>query len=320
MDYLYHYCSNETCFSILKNKNIRLSDIQKSNDSMELSLFFPDLIFTIESEYRQNPFPFKYKNETNESGFLLMLHGSYYYWQDQFKNGSFSNFVICFSEFNDMLSQWRGYANDGKGCCIGFSFSSIEQYINANEKVMELAKVQYISKIEKDAMIHAAARKCLDNVATLREWIVENITHDDDSPDTDGLLQYNFDGMLEAIFIDSLRYKSVSFSEENEWRIFLRRPAYKNPEWICRKNDAPLLGPDGFSETVEFLRNSIEFRITNNDIIPFIPIHFADFNKHPIAEIWTGPKNNIRDSDLRLYLSQNGYQDVKLFHSQITYR
>ena len=40
---LYHYASMEKGTSILKHKNIRLSDITKSNDVKEMSIFFPDL-------------------------------------------------------------------------------------------------------------------------------------------------------------------------------------------------------------------------------------------------------------------------------------
>jgi hypothetical protein len=29
-------------------------------------------------------------------------------------------FVACFSEAGDLLSQWRGYANDAQGISIGF--------------------------------------------------------------------------------------------------------------------------------------------------------------------------------------------------------
>ena len=53
---LYHYCSNEKSYSILTSKSIRLSDIQKSNDYRELSLFFPKILDYIEELYHQKPF------------------------------------------------------------------------------------------------------------------------------------------------------------------------------------------------------------------------------------------------------------------------
>ena len=38
---LYHYAGMEKAISILKYKNFRLSDITKSNDINEMSIFFP---------------------------------------------------------------------------------------------------------------------------------------------------------------------------------------------------------------------------------------------------------------------------------------
>ena len=41
---LYHYCSNEKAYNILKGKTIRLSDIIKSNDSFEMNILFPEFL------------------------------------------------------------------------------------------------------------------------------------------------------------------------------------------------------------------------------------------------------------------------------------
>ena len=35
IDTIYHYCSIDTFFSIIQNKTLRLSDLNKTNDSME---------------------------------------------------------------------------------------------------------------------------------------------------------------------------------------------------------------------------------------------------------------------------------------------
>ncbi|GMQ62471.1 hypothetical protein [Vallitalea maricola] len=35
LDTVYHYCSVDTFFSIIQNKTIRLSDLNKTNDYME---------------------------------------------------------------------------------------------------------------------------------------------------------------------------------------------------------------------------------------------------------------------------------------------
>ena len=64
---LFHYCSNNKCFSILDSGVIRLSDIQKSNDYKELSLFFPKIFDCLEDLYKQKHFRFKFAGKTADN-------------------------------------------------------------------------------------------------------------------------------------------------------------------------------------------------------------------------------------------------------------
>lgn len=319
MKCLYHYCSNEKCFAILNGKKLRLSDIQKSNDYRELSLFFPELLYVIEDFYKDDPFPFKYKNQTGADAFFSMTRKSYSFWRQRFINGNFSNFVICFSEAVDSLSQWRGYADNGKGCCIGFSLKQLQEYCEKNKNVLRIEKVEYVTDRQIMNRIRSAAKACIDEMKTMRDWIIDNMTHNDDAPDTDGLLHFNFDSFVESVFIDTLRLKSCAFSEEQEWRIFFKNPVQKDPKWICRKEAIDLQGPDDFSDTISFLNNKIQFNVTDDDIIPFCPIDFEEFSENPVLELWTGPKSKIREKDIELFLKQKGYTSTRPYHSRITY-
>ncbi len=186
---LYHYCSNRKCFSILSSKTFRMSDIQKSNDSQELRLFFPSLIRRIEQHYIDAPFPFQYKNMSNVSAMLVMTRESLDFWNRQFTNGGFTNYVACFSENPDVLSQWRGYADDGRGCCIGFSKEQIEEYCLSHPNVLRLEKVTYLTGEELDAHIHYAAKAALSSFSeqtnkALDEKIISNDNPEDDNKKT----------------------------------------------------------------------------------------------------------------------------------------
>jgi hypothetical protein len=48
----------------------------------------------------------------------------------------------------DMLSQWRGYADDGKGFCIGFDRHEFEQYSTGGFKLLSLhsGEVNYLEE------------------------------------------------------------------------------------------------------------------------------------------------------------------------------
>ena len=319
MDCLYHYCSNDKAFSILQWKNIRMGDISKSNDSLELQLFFPELHREIYRQYVADPFPFQYEGKEGEEAFREIVQFSEYSWERRFDSGDFSNFVICFSTTKDCLSQWRGYADDGRGCCIGFSKDIIQEFCDSSSGVLRLEKVIYVDESQIAEMISFHAGVILKNMRNLREWLVKEITLKDDDPDTDGLIMYNFDGMIESAFIESLRLKTVHFREEQEWRVFLSRRAYKNGDWVYNKKE-PLQGPNLFDKTLDFLNDRIDFRCTNDDLIPFCPLKFAEFPGNPVTELWLGPKNFTRKSDAELFLWKYGYQNVDIRYSDITYR
>ena len=319
MGCLYHYCSTQKCFSILNSRTLRLSDLQKSNDYRELSLFFPELLYEVEDLYREKPYHFKYKDSKDEDAFRRLSSETYKYWRSCFSTGSFSNFVICFSEAQDSLSQWRGYADNGRGCCIGFSKKSLMDYCKNSGKVLRIAQVEYISEEEKKQKIRNAALYCIRELQTLREWIVENITGNDNDPDTDGLLLFNYIGMLESIFTDTLRYKSNSFKEEHEWRIYFPDAVRKVPKWLSSKMRRNYGWHGLHFETEKFLSDNVKFHVTDDDIIPFCPISFDNFDENPVVELWTGPKNNIRQMDIELFLKLNGYESTKPYHSLISY-
>lgn len=314
---LFHYCSNQKCFGILESQNIRLSDVQKSNDYKELSLFFPKIFKEIERLYKEDPFPFKYYELEDEAAFLDLLHLTFRDFDEQFVTGEFSNFMLCFSESPDSLSQWRGYAADGKGCCLGFNYKQLLEYCSSNPNVLRLEKVEYLTDDEIHEVIVSMAKECINLLRTLREWIVENMTGADNDPNTDWLLAFNFTGMLENIFTESLKYKSKAFCEEKEWRVFFSH-SIRNPNLVYSEN-VDVLGPNGFKETVLYLNKRIEFMVTDDDLVPFCPIKFNEFKENPVSSIWLGPKNFIRKNDLDLYLKSKEYKTTKIYESKITY-
>lgn len=61
-------------------------------------------------------------------------------WGTWYENGVHSNFLmktfcVCFSESKDKLSQWRGYAQDGKGIAIGFDRGVLEELNQISELI-----------------------------------------------------------------------------------------------------------------------------------------------------------------------------------------
>lgn len=296
-----------------------MSDIQKSNDYKELSLFFPDIFDQIEVLYKQKPFKIRYKGKHSEDALLQLLDDSYRYWRYLFRTGIFSNYVLCLSTVPDSLGQWRGYADNGKGCCLGFSFDEIQNYCAQSKGVLRLEQVVYLVEDGIKKAIRDAAKRVLANLKGLRKWIVAEITRDDNCEDTDGLMLFNFDRMLEYEFIDSLKYKSYAFHEEEEWRLFLSAPPRKDPDGLLPHPDNTGRESGLAANTLRFLNDKLDFHATETDLISFCAIPFDELSKNPLKSLWIGPKNEMRESDISLYLKLKGYEHANIRFSDITY-
>lgn len=297
-----------------------MSDIQKSNDYNELSLLFPCIYDRLLQQYLANPFPFKYGGEFDIKAINKLFAISKLYWKERFESGDFSDFVLCFSQSKDCLSQWRGYADNAKGCCLEFDFDELMSYCNSSKGVLCLEEVIYLVEEGIEKLLVDSSKEIIKELKGLRNFIVNNMTLDDENEDTDGLLCFNFDMMLENVFVDSLKYKAYAFQEEREWRMFLAHPPFKEPEWLFSNEKKHYKGPNGFEETINYLEGRIDFLATSDDIIPFCPIRFDEFSKNPLKQIWLGPKNMTRESDLMLLLKKYGYEDITIEISNISYR
>lgn len=104
-DVLFQYCNPSTMKTIISDKTIRLSDISKMNDSMEMDWGLSVLNESLE-EHKAFIGLDNYRKLTDSISLI--------------KNQT--RFLIsCFSKNKDILSQWRSYADDGTGFSIGFS-------------------------------------------------------------------------------------------------------------------------------------------------------------------------------------------------------
>ena len=94
--------------SPVNNRSLRLTNILKSNDSMEISWIcrYYDAEFKRAYENASDLFRSKISSER--------LMGYVKLFTDEFFNENHADFryyVTCFSYQNDLLSQWRGYAD-----------------------------------------------------------------------------------------------------------------------------------------------------------------------------------------------------------------
>lgn len=246
---IYHYCSIETFSSIVKNHTLRFADITKSNDSDEILLAF-DLFF----EYQN----LKDKEELKKK------------FEEDFK--ATKTYCFCLSSECDLLSQWRGYAQNG-GISIGFDLVKLKEYFSkifVGEKNLKLDKVQYLSK--------------------------HNLTNifDKDKKQEKNFFDYEYSKLMEFAPI----YKDIGFCEECEWRVYF--------QCEINNNDYSNLPSVVVSDDKDTKEIKVDYQLQNNN--DFKSYYDIPFSFDLIKEIIIGPKSKISTDEVFKLLS---YYDRK---------
>ena len=319
---IYHYCSNEKMANIIKTKTLRMSDISKSNDFEEMLILYPYIFNGIEQEYEKSQFDFVYKNETKLKAICSLLEETDRLIREDIDRGKLTSFVLCFSEKEDALSQWRGYASDGKGAAIGFSIDEIKKYQNKHKKNIHFDKVKYKKRTEIKSLIAMNARTALKELQKMPSPSKWSFLNELDFKHESVLILLEFYDLIKMILMNSLQYKYDGFKEEAEWRLYTVEDHVKiSDKVVFEKNDIDI---DKISEIRKpYLKaEKVKFNITCDDIIPYVPISCDEISDTPIKKILLGPNNRIVDTDLRLYFGNMGWNDKSIIikHSDISYR
>ncbi len=167
---LYHYCSMETFKSIIEKKELWLCNARHSNDSAELQY-----IMYIAKQMKKD----------NTISDLIYKSVEKFY-------GGNQAYITCFSEEANLLSQWRGYTDDGKGFSVGFHRSGLMDNLPTGDKFKTFLKqIEYVDGKNKDE-IQQTIKNFNENEAFFKNFMY-------------GLNQYI--------------WKDASFGEEKEVRL-----------------------------------------------------------------------------------------------------
>lgn len=287
---VYHYCSLDVFMKIVSGKAIRLSDITKSNDSMEIlwiTKFIKDIFddeFQKEiqkTQYFENGYP-------KETFIELVEHYSDEFFKENIR--LYSYLVCCFSEKGDLLSQWRGYADDANGVSIGFDgnfLSTIgkpakDDFISSD--IFEFGQIIYTDKSQQSE-IRKIAQQLIAKLKVIVKNNPKDIKHESMAVFNDCFLQ---------LFKLSIFIKNPFFKEEKEWRICY---------WTDIKPDTEV------SNT--YIENNIKisdikYHNRRNDLIPHIDLIFDESKEQIIKEVIIGPKCKASKSDIEAFLAKNG--------------
>jgi hypothetical protein len=199
--------------------------------------------------------------------------------------------ISSYSLNGDLLSQWRAYADDGRGFAIGFSSQELE--------------------------MPAKPLRVLYERAAQRNEVERAIRH---GHEVEKRPSFNYDLNYRRYWfdvgLDLCAYKHPTFAEEKEIRrvhISALAPS---------ENEAQII-PLGAIDGAGLVRSGpvpINYRTRNGAQIAYVSLDITDSGKNsPIKEVVLGPKNQDKEADIEKMLTDAGWRGVKVRRSDVPY-
>jgi len=202
---LYHYTNTDGVIGIIQSNNLWATGFQSLNDATELVHGATILIDELD----------RYGNQHGGDILVLLSKLSNYYKEHgETYRGFFETYIISFSEDNDVLSQWRAYSDQAKGCCVEFDFTDSRLFTIVSEATpwaLEVLPVIY-DESQQRTLIQSGIERLLGYLDST-EWTVQKIANATEAKQGIilGLLMHSFEPFVTA-------FKHAGFSEEKEWR------------------------------------------------------------------------------------------------------
>lgn len=289
---LYYYCSMETFAEIMRSKKVWLRNLLEMNDPSELLLRNVNFAQRIFCHYQKAPFEIKYGDRENKEAMNVLLTPAHCFFSlgaNAIHNNLF--FAICMSSQENSLSQWRMYADNGKGVCLGFDKCKIQEYIK-DKTDYQLQQIEYFQDV--NVVIDKICANVLAQIKTLH-----------DANDQSGLKNF-MNTMLQQCMPEWSRYKVDDYAGENETRLVYQKQAQTVPENV-----------DAEKIENEFL-SDIHWTIRNGKIDLHTELNICDLG---LSTITLGPANSNSKEMLNIMLAKEEIYipNDKLYKSAIPY-
>lgn len=267
---IYHYCNVDSFKAIIQNKTLWLSSVYNLNDYKEIH-WIKDKVSKKIQEY------------TNKNNYEKFNNFTKLYEEQQP-----TVYIASFSQGEDLLSQWRAYANDGYGVAIGFN----TEYFKENN-LIKTSEVLYDEKKQEEEI----------------EKILKPLVQLDNKMDFESKeFQIYCEKIINDINNLSAKSKNELFMEEQEVRLIHN----------------PIIIEDNITKRFTFKNNlsQMMFRAVCGNLIPYFELKFDCFseNNAPILEIIKGPKNKFINQEIKIFLANNGFYNVNIKSSKSSYR
>lgn len=278
--HLAHYTTADGLRGIVQNGNLWASGAYYLNDSSELDYgchLFCEILTRAIAEDGRDPIS---KNIFQEARKAFESGGS-------MESIITRTYVACFCERDNLLSQWRAYAQSG-GYAIVFPLKQLRGGMMVSDQYhTELHRVIY----NRQTQILLLQLVMDDLISVLNDESVRQLWKSY-SPEEQYYFSISFNSFLQTLALNEIvRFKDPAFEEEREWRLAVR------PMSLELKD-----------EEIQQLK----FRTARGLAVPYLELRPKDGKLLPIQSVRYGPtlKQKQTVNALSLLFQQKGYPKV----------
>lgn len=276
---IYHYTSFKGVLGIVNDRAIWAGDIRYMNDASELKHCVDLIKHAIADRLKSSPL----------SAPILQ---AFIVWLSQRMTNGHMLFGISFRANGNLLSQWRGYSEPGKGVSLGFDSQFIKQC--AKDQGFQIGRCIY-HPLEQQRIIEQILDEVIRLIEQQKIKPLERSTMLEDGFDG-GLPTYNFDIIETDLLQIAAVIKHPSFQEEDEWRLV-----------------SPVI--------TDHCHSAVKFREGASMLVPYLEFGLQTPTlPMEISQVFLGPTPNasLSMNSLKLFLSkqallpENGLHDCQI--------
>ncbi|MFC3052811.1 DUF2971 domain-containing protein [Kordiimonas pumila] len=278
---LYHYTSNEVFMNIIESDTLRLSSLDGTNDYQEGTWIldkYTDFLIKEGAELKKNT------GESRRHKERILA-----------ARNNFLGFAACFSQGGEKLSQWRGYADNGKGVALCLNKEKMENFIKSINEQHKLniryGEIKY-TESDHDKFIKQHIEKTIKKLSRSK-----NLTPEKEKD----LINDQWASLFSHIYF----HKNPAFKEEQEYRICLNVPVIELYEEIWAIRIGMKGKPFG--------------------IVPYINFQYPKIKRRAVLggmleKVILGSKNITPSNHLEFWLKTGGFENVTVEQSKASYR
>ena len=280
MTTLFHYCTVQTFHAVVSTGRVRLSSLRHANDETEGTLVAAAVA------------------RLATSALLPTVDIANLQERTKVLETQFDGMALCLSEEGDLLSQWRGYADDGRGVAIGLNRTHLDELIRFSESTdgqddhfdIALYQAKY-NETEHDAAIRPLFELLRSSHPIPLERTAENEKLHNMIKRIEVLQGIRLS--LEAFdLVYSMKHRA--FSEEREWRLL------HHFDWARS--------------------TATGYQPKHSRLVPYVELSLQSVSSPPFSEVVLGPRHTTPSDVIERFLEGHGHKGVKVRKSLSPYR